>query len=225
MKGNAANFSGTWFYSFSKDGLDFSGVTFPWSNNDPQIVMVKDENNSTDRYAGLVYAFDQPGEYRILHSNIITTFGSLTNQGFPTSPYSCSQSPYVDGDISNTMETGDFYYPSFNAGGNGDQIGGQPNDNFYRYRISQGSCGTTPTTNVYAREPLAKYVSQFFTNTSLTIPYGTSTSGTSYVVRRMESNDAFGGAFLNPEYTNDGKYQVTFQNTQGVPSSISPCYY
>ncbi len=226
MNGNPANFSGTWFYSFSKQGLDFSSVTSPWSSfEDPQIVMVKDENNSTDRYAGLVYAFDQPGEYRVLHSNIITTFGSLTNQGFPTSPFSCSGAPYVDGDVSNIIETGDFYYPSSNAGGDGDQIGGQPNDSFYRYRISQGSCGSaTPITNVYAREPLAKYVSQFFVDTSLTIPYGTSTSGTSYVFRRMESNTT-GSNFLNPEYTNDGKYQVFFQNTQGVPSSISPCYY
>ena len=227
MNGNAANFSGTWFYSFSKDGLDFPSVTSPWSSfQDPQIVMVKDENNSTDRYAGLVYAFDQAGEYRVLHSNIITTFGSLTNQSFPTSPFSCSQAPYVDGDVSNIMETGDFYYPSSNAGGDGNQIGGQPNDNFYRYRINQGSCGnTTPINDVYAREPLAKYVSQFFTNTSLTTPYVTSTSGTAYVIRRMESNTPGTSNFLNPEYTRNGDYQVYFQNTQGVPSIISPCYY
>ena len=227
MNGLPANFTGTWFYNFSKQGLDFSGVTSPWSiSENPQIVMVKDENNSTDRYAGLVYAFDQPGEYRVLHSNIITTFGSLTNQGFPTSPFSCTQAPYVDGDVSNIMETGDFYYPSSNAGGDGNQIRGYTNDNFYRYTINQGSCGqTTPITNVYAREPLAKYVTELFTDTALTTPYGTST-GTAYVIRRMESN-TIGSNFLNPEYCRNGDYQVYFANTFGLVSagSQSPCYY
>ena len=227
MNGNSADFTGTWTYNFSKDGLDFQGVTSPWSQvQNPQIVLVKDENNSTDRYAGLVYAFDQPGEYRILHGNMISTFGANTiYSSFPTSPFSCSQTPYTDADMDNIIETGDFYYPSSNAGGDGDQIGGQPNDNFYRYRINQGSCGTTtPITDVYAREPVAKYVTQFFTDTALTNPYGTVTSGTPYVVRRMESNST-GSNFLNPEYTRNGDYQVYFQTNQGVVSTISPCYY
>jgi len=229
MNARPATFSGSWVYDGSTtEGLEFNSVSSPFSNsNNPQMALYNLANSSVDRYAGLVYAFDQPGEYRILHGNLTSNFGSLQLQSFPTSPFSCTTAPYVDSDMSHTFETGDFYYPSSNAGGDGDQIGGQPTDNFYRYRINQGSCGqTNPINDVYAREPLAKYVTELFTDTALTTPYATATA-TAYVIRRMASNQVGTNNFLNPEYTRNGDYQVYFTNTQGLVSigSQTPCYY
>jgi hypothetical protein len=230
MNGNPANFSGTWFYnSAGTGGLDSNSISSNWSSlQNPQIVVTRLENNYEKRYAGLVYAFNIPGEYRILHSNMASTFGKLTPQGDNQNGFSCSQTPYYDSNMGHVFETGDFYYPHSSAGGVDNTIAPNSSDpnNVFRYKISQGNCNNTPTINVYAREPVAKYVTQLYTDQGLNNKFGSSTSGTSYVIRRMESLSSFSSTFLNPEYTNQGKYLIFFQNTTGLanPGSQTPCY-
>ena len=233
MNGQSATFSGTWRFNGSSTpaGLDVNTVSSPF-NNTPQMVLVNLANSTADKYGGLVYAFNTPGEYRILHANFTSTFGALTNNplSFPANGFTCSSpGPYVDGDMSHIFETGDFYYPSTSAGGFDDQIapGGSDPNSVFRYRISQGSCSTTPTQNVYAREPVAKYVTQLYTDQALSTKFTSITSGTSYVIRRMADLVSVNSAFLNPEYTNQGRYTLNFQNTTGlvVVNSQTPCYY
>jgi len=229
MNGQPASFSGTWRFNGNSTpaGLDVNTLSPPFDNT-PQMVLVNLANSTANKYGGLVYVFNTPGEYRILHANLTSNFGSLQPQSFPTSPFSCTTPPYVDSDMSHRFETGDFYYPHSSAGGFDDQIapGSSDPNNVFRYRISQGSCSTIPTQNVYAREPVAKYVTQLYIDTGLNNKF-TSLSGTNYVIRRMETLGSIGGAFLNPEYTNQGRYTLNFENTTGLVNAgtQTPCYY
>jgi len=234
INGNAADYSGTWKYDGQgTEGLDNQYyVGSNWlSSGSPQVVVAKIENNSAPRYAGLVYAFDTPGEYRILHSNMASTFGKLTPQGDNQNGFSCTAFPYYSTEMEHVFETGDFYYPGSSAGGIDDAIaaGSGDSNNVFRYRISQGSCSSLPSLNIYAREPVAKYVTQLYTDQALSTKLQSISGGTSYVIRRMENLSSTASAYLNPEYTKNGTYQISFQNTTGLVStgldSPKPCYY
>ena len=232
VNGQSASQSGTWRYDGSREGYNATTVFSPWSNNAlPSITIQKEESNTNRRYAGLVYAFNTPGEYRILHGNYTSSFGSFRINSFPASGFSCTQPPYTSSEMSSYVEYGDFYYPSSNAGGANDEIGPGSGDanTVYRYQIMQSSCTSSFSgINVYAREPVAKYVTQVYTNVGLTTKYVSQTSGTPYLLRRMESLSTSGGNnVLNPEYTRNGAYQVFFQNTTGLvnPGSQSLCLY
>ena len=233
VNGQSASQSGTWYYdNSSREGYFSTTVFSPWSNNAlPSITIQKEESNTNRRYAGLVYAFNTPGEYRILHGNYTSSFGSFRITSFPASGFSCTQPPYTSSRMSSYVEYGDFYYPSSNAGGTFDEIGPGSGDvnTVYRYQIMQSSCTSSFSgINVYAREPVAKYVTQVYTNVSLTTKYVSQTSGIPYLLRRMESLGTSGGNnVLNPEYIRNGAYQVFFDNATGLvnPGSQSPCLY
>ena len=228
--GVSASQSGTWYYdNSSREGYFSTNVSSPWSSSAlPSITIQKEESNTNRRYAGLVYAFNTPGEYRILHGNYTSSFGSFRINSFPASGFSCTNPPFTSSEMNSWVEYGDFYYPSSNAGGTNNEIGPGSGDTntVYRYQIMQSSCTSNFSGgNVYAREPVAKYVTQLYTTSGLTTKYGTNTA-TAYLLRRMEIL-GFGGTFLNPEYTKNGAYQVYFQNTTGLvnPGSQSPCLF
>jgi len=134
------------------------------------------------------------GEYRIIQPNL-----NGTNLQYP----SCSGS--VSSFTTMTTEVGDANYP---------QIGTGPL--YYEYRISAvgATCSSSMPTTVYARERITKYVTQLYSNTSLT-QVKTLTSGT-YRFQRPS---------VNLEQNKDGAYIATF-NASGLRTiGSSPCVY
>jgi hypothetical protein len=176
LNGDTVDFKGSWIYDTSGDAGLTSGSL---SSQIPEISLSKIENNTTRRYAGLVYAFGQVGEYRILHANYITTFGTFTSTQFPAPGFSCSfgSPPYSSSNTASYIEYGDFNYPATTAGGPDENIGPASGglSAVFRYQIAtSNNCSNafTPNgTNYYAREPLAKYVTQLYTDNSLTTKY------------------------------------------------------
>ncbi len=233
LNGDPADFAGTWKYNGgSSEGLQIGSLN-P-SNGIPSISLDKAENNTTRRYAGLVYAFDLVGEYRILHGNYVTTFGTFTSTSFPDNGFSCTQggglSNFSSQETASYIEYGDFNYPAVAAGGPDEGIGPASGglQTVFRYQINQTACSGTFTTtvSVYAREPLAKYVTQLYTDNSLSTEY-TSIQGIDYRIRRMKSTVTSLTGFLNPEYSKDGSYVIRFSNTTGLvlAGSQTPCFY
>jgi len=223
MNGDQATTTAMFRYYFTLQGYDSNTSNYPGGTTG-SITIQKDETGFTPRYGGLVYAFDQPGEYRIIHGNFQSTFGA-----FNTSLVGCNN-PNESFQMDSVVEYGDFYYAVDGAGGFDKTIGppaGQSNT-VYRYQVSQGSCVSSWTgTNLYAREPLAKYVTQLYTNTAKTSLYP-SVPGTNYRIKRMENLGTISGnATLSPEYTQDGSYTLQFSNTTGLVNSgtQTPCFY
>ena len=134
------------------------------------------------------------GEYRIIQPNL-----NGTNLQFP----SCSGS--VSSSTTMTTEVGDANYP---------QIGTGPL--YYEYRISTvgANCFSNMATTVYARERITKYVTQLYSNTSLT-QVKTLTSGT-YRFQRPS---------VNLEQNKDGAYTATFNASGLRTTASSPCVY
>ena len=224
MNGDLATTTATFRYAGSSiQGYNYNFSTYP-SSSQGSITIQKDETITQPRYGGLVYAFDIPGEYRIIHGNFQSTFGA-----FNTSLAGCNN-PNISFNMESVVEYGDFYYTVDEAGGTGKNIGppaGESNT-VYRYQISQGSCVSSWSgSNVYAREPLAKYVTQLYTNIAKTSLYP-SVPGNNYRIKRMQNlGTGSGSAALNPEYTQDGSYTLQFSNTTGLvnPGTQTPCLY
>ena len=128
-----------------------------------------------------------------------------------------------------TVEWGDFYYPSGS------------NSTYYAYRVSNvgansaGLAGlNTPSRTLYAREWMAKYVSQFYTEPTLTTkwspgsstdPYNASTAWYSYSPLDDTFNAQNGTEFSNfinfgstnyqQTYTNSNRRWIAFFDSQG----------
>jgi hypothetical protein len=134
------------------------------------------------------------GEYRIIQPNL-----NGTNLQYP----SCSGS--VSSSTTMTTEVGDANYP---------QIGTGPL--YYEYKISAvgANCSSSMPTTVYARERITKYVTQLYSNTSLT-QVKTLTSGT-YRFQRPS---------VNLEQNKDGAYTATFNASGLRTTASSPCVY
>ena len=231
LNSNPATFTGSWVYNGgSSAGLD----NIPSNSSFPQISLSKIESTTTRRYAGVVYAFDTVGEYRILHGNYFSTFGTFTINQFPANGFSCTQGGglpnFSSPNAASYIEYGDFNYPAVGAGGPGESIGPQSGSlqTVFRYQINQTPCSGsfTNNTNVYAREPLAKYVTQLYTDNTLSTEY-TSIQGIDYRIRRMKFSSTALNDFLNPEYSKDGAYVIRFSNTTGlvIAGNKTPCAY
>ena len=121
-----------------------------------------------------------------------------------------------DPDVEAEYEIGDFYYPQAAWSGDGDGV--------FEYRLATSTaCGTsfiTTPTPYYAREPFAKYLTQLYTDTNLTIPATISATALRY--RRMETRGSTTPS--NPEYTINGAYIGYFSNGLKAPGS-SPCLW
>ena len=134
------------------------------------------------------------GEYRIIQPNL-----NGTNLQFP----SCSGS--VSSFTTMTTTVGDANYPEIGTG-----------PLYYEYRISTvgANCFSNMATTVYARERITKYVTQLYSNTSLT-QVKTLTSGT-YRFQRPS---------VNLEQNKDGAYIATFNASGLRTTASSPCVY
>jgi hypothetical protein len=218
---NTALTAATWTYNSSKEGWDSNQNEYILGNAiDPSITVSKQENNITPRYGGLVYAFNQPGEYRIICGNLSSAISSGGSYSTPFGIFynSVNCNRQISADLESSVFTGDFYYPI-------DIEIGQ-NDGVFRYQIAgSNACNTTftPGTNYYAREPLAKYVTQLYTDQALTTK-ASLTAGLKRF-RKMENLNPAITTVSNPEYTREGAYTAEFNNT-GLRTTVpSPCLY
>ena len=222
MNGIPATTTAMFRYYSSLQGYISNTSNYP-SGTTGSITVQKDENTNAPRYGGLVYAFDQPGEYRIIHGNFQSTFGA-----FDTSLVGCNN-PSTSYNMDSSVEYGDFYYAVDEAGGFDKTIGPPTggSNTVYRYQISSGNCVSSFNgTSVYAREPLAKYVTQLYTTQSKS-NFITSVPGTNYRIKRMKDLSPAISGSLSPEYTQEGSYTFQFSNTTGLVNAGTqkPCFY
>lgn len=146
---------------------------------------------------GRYFAYDKPGEYRI-------TIGAL--HGPILSYASCSSAQTTNDD--QYLETGNF-----NATGP-----------FY-YRISNvnANCSSTiNNTTYYAKEFIAKYVKQLYTNSAMTTP-ASLTAGTYRYARYNGTGST--ATVSNLENTKGGAYTATFSSTGERTSASTPCLF
>ena len=178
--------------------------------------------------AGRVLAFDLVGEYRIIFGNIQSTYINPSDPGATAPAYnnsaSCTNAQNLN--ILARYFTQDLYSPGTDFAPDFATYG-----SVYRYEISSSvnnACGDSwsDATTVYAAEPFARYVKQFYTDTDLTIKASfTGTSVKRY--RRMYRVDASGADQNpdNPEFTVDGAYRSTISSTGLRSGAVTPCLY
>jgi hypothetical protein len=165
-------------------------------------------------FGGYVFAFSEPGEYRITCGNLASTFGAFGTQDSSNGQgLRCDLSQ--DNKSNSRLNIGDFNYPpssiapDFNT-----------NPNVYRYQVASSiSCYSTfsvTSTSYYAAEPFAKYITKLYTDVNLT-QVATSVTGTQRF-RRMKFINTSNYTIYNPEYTVNGAYVANF--TDGVLNGI-----
>ncbi len=201
---SGTNVGGQWRYDNFKEGLYTNGGNIISSS-----VFANWPDPFVFGRATKVFAFNTVGEYRIVYGNLSSSFGEF-NAGV-----ACNQAGQQNLKANGKLETGDFYYPSFQWSGD--------NDGVYEYRVntSSTSCGSNfgSGTAYYAAEPFAKYVTQLYTNTSLLTP--ANVNGTARF-RRMDQRGS--SAVSNPEQTKDGAYTATFSSGNRTSDS-TPCTF
>ena len=198
----------------------------------------------TSAPSGRVFAFNNPGDYRFLLGNLAG--GGGVQHPFPydqppvtvTPPFGlngsldCNNSNlYLQGSIS----IGDFYNPG--VVGTGPRAIAPEFSTYgsvYKYRISSTGSATPVTnpdidsstfpnppsgfTDIYAAEPFAKYVTQFYTDVNLTTKF-TATNNYYYYFCRLEYIDpeslAFPVQFASSYESNNGPgvYQTRLNST------------
>lgn len=212
--------SGTWEYNNAgtEEGLTATTNTNGayGANGGLFVYNKKSSSYPTQDMAGLVFAFNTVGDYRIIMGNLQSNYGAYDNS------VSCSTTP---NSLANARLTiGDFYNPPAEVV--------NPTDfatygSTYRYEIVGPNAGCSSTFNgvyKYAKEPFAKYVTQFYNDTDFLQPYST-TSGV-FKFRRMDRVDsADGNNIHNPEYTKEGAYTAYVLSNGSVNSTPQPCLY
>lgn len=208
MGGLSSISRGTWEHDNNNSDFEYGTLT---SNGQPSsylsglsgnwlVKMPAQNQNTTTSYtcvASRVFAFDKVGEYRIVTKNLENNNWACNNgicQGTGTTSGNTGFSDRYN------LSWGDFYY----------DFGSQ---RAFKYLVSvqPGSFGGS---TVYAKEPFFRYVTQLYTDTSLTIPYSISSSGTRYLKTVASGGTNFsaagnygGAAQLNEwpwEYSNWG---------------------
>ena len=192
VNGEASNLNGQWLGI--KGGM--TNNNGPGGGNNFEVTNSGSSNQSGTKIQvfGVGGSSNGAGEYRIIQPNL-----NGTNLQFP----SCSGS--VSSFTTMTTTVGDANYPEIGTG-----------PLYYEYRISTvgANCFSNMATTVYARERITKYVTQLYSNTSLT-QVKTLTSGT-YRFQRPS---------VNLEQNKDGAYIATFNASGLRTTASSPCVY
>ena len=192
INGEASNLNGQWLGI--KGGM--TNNNGPGGGNNFEVTNSGSSNQTGTKIQvfGVGGSGNGAGEYRIIQPNL-----TGTNLQYP----SCSGT--VSSFTTMTTEVGDANYP---------QIGTGPL--YYEYRISAvgATCSSSMPTTVYARERITKYVTQLYSNTSLT-QVKTLTSG-AYRFQRPS---------VNLEQNKDGAYTATFNASGLRTTASSPCVY
>ena len=164
--------TGDWIYgqlysntNTTGGGGSLNGVGM-WETRIP--TLTSNTGTPSSCYASRTFAFDTPGDYRIVTNN-------MNNNNWKCNTQLCGQTSGFDsGNLTAGFQNGfkvtwgDFYY----------DFG---NQRAFAYRVSFPSSSVNPSagnTVVYAKEPLFRYITQFYTDTALTIPKTWSNGGT-----------------------------------------------
>jgi hypothetical protein len=196
--------------------------------------------------AGRVFAFDNVGDYRFLLGNIASNGGSSDFSPFSLSGDLSCGIPIVgsDGAIRCIVEFGDFNSPKENLGTFPSIIPPAPEfstyGSVYKYRISSTGNATVLTnpnidsttispptgfTDIYAAEPFAKYVTQFYTDVNLTTKF-TATNNYYYYFCRLQYIDPnslpIPVQFASNYESNKGGVYQTRLNSTGLNIDSTP---
>jgi hypothetical protein len=197
--------------------------------------------------AGRVFAFDNAGDYRFLLGNIASNGGSSDFSPFSLSGDLSCNIPIVgsDGAIRCIVEFGDFNSPKENFGTFPSIIPPAPEfstyGSVYKYRISSTGSATPVTnpdidsttfpnppsgfTDIYAAEPFAKYVTQFYTDVNLTNKF-TATNNYYYYFCRLQYIDPnslpIPVQFASNYESNKGGVYQTRLNSTGLNIDSTP---
>ena len=125
-------------------------------------------NNSTIKYTQVVFAFDTPGEYCVVCTDLQTTLSASNADA-----------------VCAWVNSSDLYYSTCvqEDGVNRTMTPTGTDPKNYKYNISPGGsaygCSTTATT-AYAQHPYGNYVNDFYQASNLQNPYTGSTSGSEF---------------------------------------------
>jgi len=248
---DASATTSTWDWDFNT-GQTNRGLISTTSNYDPQnfaqgLHLIRRTPSTTGSYdpaySGQVFAFNTNGEYRIILGNLSggsidvgksigqvpwEQFGFFSKTGTYEleQRFGCNNPTGVNTPL--TTKTTKLYVHDFNAPESNIAPDYSSNPGVYRYQIANNStCSSTFTStgvNYYAAEPFAKYVTQFYTDVSLSTE-ATFTSQTTKRFRRMQLINTSSTDVSNPEYTNQGAYTATFTTAGLRTGSITRCLY
>ena len=241
--------------TYSKDGMvntTNTSTSFGTNGIGINATIFTDKIAVTNGNSARVFAFDNIGDYRFLLGNLAG--GGGVEHPFPydqppvtiTPPFGLNGS--LDCNNSNLglysyIITGDFYNP----GGFGPTLVREIAPEFstygsvYKYRISSTGSATPVTnpdidsttfpnppsgfTDIYAAEPFAKYVTQFYTDVNLTTKF-TATNNYYYYFCRLEYIDpeslAFPVQFASSYESNKGGVYQTRLNSTGLNIDSTP---
>lgn len=181
-----------------------SGITGNWLVD----IVGQSQNTSTSYQciASRVFAFDVPGEYRIITQNLVTNkwdcnntlcSGSIGQSGIPsTGTFTNFGQDRFD------IDFGDFYY----------DFG--PNRAF-SYKVSSSS-SPYGGTQVYAKEPLFRYVSQFYSDPELLTKVNLSSGTNTYHVTTFDYNGTNWSAAGNWNNSGLNKWAFEFSQTNAA---------
>jgi len=211
-----------------------------------EIISRSPGDTNTFSPAGRVFAFDNVGDYRFLLGNIASNGGSSDSSPFSLSGNLSCNIPIVgsDGAIRCIVEFGDFNSPKENVGTFPSLLPPAPEfstyGSVYKYRMSSTSSATpvtnpdidstsisTPTgfTDIYAAEPFAKYVTQFYTDVNLTTKF-TATNNYYYYFCRLQYIDPnslpIPVQFASNYESNKGGVYQTRLNSTGLNIDSTP---
>ena len=176
-----------------------------------------------------ILAFNIPGEYRVILGNITTNYPStIYKVGYDGEKViDCDADDILDRSAYATMKFGDLYHlsdenikrnSSTNYSGS---VEYQLPEGVYQYVLYNNiDCDTDPGTDqdamgfFYAKEPFTKYVTQLYTDTSLTNTAFLDQEKRYKIIRLVYNNDdSF--SIYNPENVKNGYYKLTF-NVNGT---------
>ena len=139
------------------------------------------------------------GEYRLISGNL-QGGGQVSNGGGAV--YCAGANQNVYGGVVYKLEIGDFYY-------------GFGNNRAFSYKINTTSYGShsqaqsqsvsSINTQVYAREPLPRYVTQFYTDSALTQKLNLGTGGPGYFAYRPSNVSSAGSSLVANASSNTSK--------------------
>ena len=221
-------------FNFNANGVASpSGTNTGATRNNSMQIQVDSFNSNNSNYlisnASKTFAFGQSqsyptqsakfGDYRL----IVRYPWGLNGAGLTTDYIVPGYNQYPVNDwygrsmFEYSIDWGDFYYPEYS------------NATYYAYRVSSvgansaGLAGeNTPFQTLYAREWMAKYVSQFYTEPTLTTkwspgsstdPYNASTAWYSYSPLDDTFNAQNGTEFSNFTNFNNSSYQQAYTNS------------
>jgi hypothetical protein len=153
------------------------------------------------------------GEYRLISANL-TGGGQFPNGGGAVFCVGANSNVYNG--VNYELEVGDFYY----GFGNNRAFSYKINTNAYgSHSQAQSQSVSSISTQVYAREPLPRYVTQFYTDAALTQKLNLGTSGPGYFAYRPSNVSSAGSSLVANASSNTSKDMAQAAEMSGGDST------